>query len=149
MKRKAKPTGKALSTPQDLTNTVSGDANPFAGAFPTDSTSPTFDYPPVIANDQVLNILSYYFSKLIPAEEFLLRTIIADESYLTVPPPWVRNCILTDPILAPKKYQKEVFDCDDYVQYLKTKMDLYAAAKQFPAPIAVGYLLTKIHAFSF
>jgi hypothetical protein len=115
-----------------------------------DSPAVTFDSPPpIISSNQVQNILSYYFSALIPPNEFAIRTIIADGSYITVPPGWVRNCIVADPILAPENYVNDVFDCDDYVQYLKTKVSLYAASKKFPAPIAVGYLFTKIHAFSF
>jgi hypothetical protein len=107
-----------------------------------------FETPRIIDNDQVQTIISNYFGGLIPSNEFLIRTIIADEKYITVSEGWVRNSILTDPVLAPGSYQKDVFDCDDYVQYLKTKMGLYAARCHLSAPLAVGYLFTTDHAFS-
>jgi hypothetical protein len=107
-----------------------------------------FETPRIIDNDQVQTIISNYFGRLMPSDEFLIRTIIADEKYITVSEGWVRNSILTDPVLAPGSYQKDVFDCDDYVQYLKTKMSLYAARCRLSAPLAVGYLFTTAHAFS-
>lgn len=124
----------------------SGDAS---AAVLLNSPASPFEAPLIISIDQVQNILSYYFGGLVPPVEFQLRMIIADEAYITVSPGWVRNSILTDPVLAPRNYQNDVFDCDDYVQYLKTKMSLYAVTSHLSAPLAVGYVFTRAHAFSF
>jgi hypothetical protein len=107
-----------------------------------------------LTNTQVDTILAHYFYNFVPPDSqdestYLIRRNIADTSYLTVSPVWVRNVILADPVLAPARYKYDLFDCDDYVQYLKVRMAMFAAAKQFPAPIALGYLLTKEHAFNF
>jgi hypothetical protein len=120
-----------------------------SGAPASPTNSGPFANAAAIGNSGVLNILSYYFSPLMPTSEFRIRTIIADNDYLEVPPDFVRNAIVTDPILSPQSYHADIFDCDDYVQYLKTKMSLYAATNRLPAPLAVGYLFTKAHAFSF
>ena len=99
---------------------------------------------------QAASILSNSFYGLIPNSEFAMRTILADDIYLYTPVDFVLDSINTDPILSTKEhYVPEIFDCDDYVQMLKTKMSLYAASNHVPAPLAVGYLLTSLHAFSF
>ncbi len=115
----------------------------------TNAATAPFDVPYILSNAKVQTIISYYFGPLIPAAEFPFRVILADEAYLAVSPEWVRNCILNDPVLVPQNYQNNVFDCDDYVQHVKTRMSLYAAACRLAAPLAVGYLFTKVHAFSF
>lgn len=99
--------------------------------------------------DGVMNILAGSIRPLMPANEFRPRTIIADNRYLQVPPDFVRNAIVTDPILSAQNYHADIFDCDDYVQYLKTKMSLYATTNRLQSPLAVGYMLTTVHAFSY
>jgi len=102
----------------------------------------------LISNGRALNIMSNVFGPLMSLAEFPIRTILADLAYLETPPGFVVQAIVTDPILSPQNYHAEIFDCDDYVQYLKTKLSLYAASNRLPAPLAVGYLLTTEHAFT-
>jgi hypothetical protein len=65
-------------------------------------------------------------------------------------PGWLRNMVLHEPILSPERYRRDIFDCDDYVMFLKTRVSLFAAnKKEFISPIAMGFLLTRIHAFNF
>lgn len=98
----------------------------------------------------VVTILDNTLGNLMPAVDFRMRTIIADNRYCAVSPGFILQTILTDPVLAtPQAYASELFDCDDYVQYLKVRLSEYAAAQQLPAPLAVGYLFTTLHAFSF
>ena len=96
----------------------------------------------------MLNILSHHFARLMPANQFRPRTVIADDNYLEVDPAFVRQAIVTDPVLSAQRYHANVFDCDDYVQFLKTKMSLYAATQRLRSPLAVGYIFTVVHAFS-
>ena len=96
----------------------------------------------------VMTILSNTVGPLMPASEFAIRTVVADDTYLETPPDFVLNAIVTDPVLSPSNYHADIFDCDDYVQYLKTKLSLYAAANHLSAPLAVGYLCTTYHAFT-
>ena len=103
----------------------------------------------VLRKNTVLNILSFGFSKLMGDEDFSKLTIVADESYGTVERDWVMAGITTDPVLSPDHYVNDVFDCDDYVLYLKTKMSLYAQANKLKTPLAVGFIMTKRHAFNF
>jgi hypothetical protein len=104
---------------------------------------------PITANS-VYNILRSYFGTLIPESIFNLITIISDTSYLTANGNWLRDMVLNDPILAPERYRRDVFDCDDYVLYVKTKVGLYAAnTPTITRPLAVGYILTNLHAFNF
>ena len=104
----------------------------------------------VITEPTVRNIFSNVFSEIIPPEEFLIRTIVADNRYLETSAEFVLDSISTDPIISnSSNYLQEIFDCDDYVQFLKTKMGIYAATNHLPAPLAVGYILTEEHAFSF
>ena len=95
-----------------------------------------------------MTILSNNLELLMSAAEFPIRTIVADETYLETPPDFVRDAIMTDPVLSPSNYHADIFDCDDYVQYLKTKLSLYAASNHLPAPLAVGYICTTNHAFT-
>jgi hypothetical protein len=102
-----------------------------------------------IMGEAMQNILHHYFADLIDAEEFTRRMIISDEYYRTVEVDFVLDSVRTDPILVAEKYRRNVFDCDDYVLYLKTKLNLYAHARNFHSPFALGILLTKEHAFNF
>ncbi len=104
---------------------------------------------PIPANS-VYSILTMYFGALIPEELFNSITIISDTSYLAIDGNWVRNMVLHDPVLAPERYRRDIFDCDDYVLYVKTRIGLYAAnTPSITRPLAVGYILTDKHAFNF
>jgi len=102
----------------------------------------------LLSQIEIDNIISGCFQLLV-GRELLTRLIISDEEYLGIDPQWVVNSIITDPILAPKRYRKNVFDCDDYVIYLKSKTGLYAQNNKLSCPLAIGFLLTKIHAYNF
>ncbi len=103
-----------------------------------------------ITSNIVYNILRSYFGVLIPNEIFNYVTIIADTSYLTTDGNWLREMVLHDPILAPERYRRDIFDCDDYVLYVKTRVGLYATnTPTITRPLAVGYILTNQHAFNF
>jgi len=103
-----------------------------------------------VTSDAFYNILIKYFSPFIKKELFNSILTIADTSYETVDSKWLRDMVLSDPILAPLKYRRDIFDCDDYVLYLKTKISLYAAnTKNITRPFAVGYIFTTQHAFNF
>jgi hypothetical protein len=108
--------------------------------------------PPVtgaaLSRATVLTVLGNGLGPLMLAPEFPLRTVVADDTYLEIAPDFIVNAIITDPVLSPKSYQADIFDCDDYVQYLKTKLSLYAAANHLTAPLAVGWLCTTKHAFT-
>lgn len=96
------------------------------------------------------NILRSNFRNFIPDNIFNLVTMVSDSSYLPVEANWLREMAIHDPILAPSKYRRDIFDCDDYVLYLKTKVGLYAAnTPVLTKPLAVGYILTQLHAFNF
>lgn len=102
-----------------------------------------------IMGEEIQNILYHYFVDLIGAEEFTKRMIIADKQYRPVEVDFVMESVRTDPILSAERYRRNVFDCDDYVLYLKTKLNLYAHARNYHSPFALGFLLTKEHAFNF
>lgn len=97
----------------------------------------------------VLNILNYGFNKLIGDENFVKLTIVSDNIYSTTERDWIISAITTDPILSPSRYVNNVFDCDDYVLYLKTKMSLYAQTNKLKVPLAIGFIITNRHAFNF
>ena len=126
-----------------------GPTAPSLNPGPPPASSSPFANARQISNRDAFTILSNSLGRLVSPDDFLNRTILADNNYLETPPDFVLNAILTDPVLSPQSYHADIFDCDDYVQYLKTKMSLYAAANLLPAPLAVGYLLTTEHAFSF
>jgi hypothetical protein len=102
----------------------------------------------ILQRGTVLNILHSGFSQLI-GEDFPKLTIIADDNYSTVGRDWVIDAITTDPILSPSHYVNNVFDCDDYVLYLKTKISLYAQSNKLKSPLALGFIMTNRHAFNF
>lgn len=102
----------------------------------------------VVQGATVLTILANQLSGLTPADQFQLRTVVSDNAYHAVSLDFVRTAIVTDQVLSPASYHADVFDCDDYVQYLKTKMSIYAAVNKLACPLAVGYVLTVLHAFT-
>lgn len=105
--------------------------------------------PPLIDQSTMANVLRYYFQALVIPAEFPIRVDIVDDQYLPVSPGPIVTAILNDPILAPSSYINDVFDCDDYVMYLRTKLALYAQQNHAPAPFALGIILTRVHAFNF
>jgi hypothetical protein len=110
--------------------------------------------PQQIPNSRVNTILINSLGQFVPPDAndestFKYRALIVDKAYITVSPVWVKNAILADPVLSPERYKNDVFDCDDYVQYLRVRMALYAANHDLSFPLALGYLFTKKHAFSF
>ncbi|WP_338277199.1 hypothetical protein [Corallococcus caeni] len=75
--------------------------------------------------------------------------VVVDNQYQPVQADWIKAAIETDAVLVRKPYTRDVFDCDDYAFYLKTKFALVAQQKNVPAPFALGVLITKLHAFNF
>ncbi len=120
-------------------------------AAPTGSPAvvPSFADAGLISNSRLFNILSNLLGPLMPAAEFPIRTTLADTEYLETAPDFVVAAIVTDPVLSAQSYHADIFDCDDFVLYLKTKLSLYAASNRLRAPLAVGYLFTTNHAFNF
>jgi hypothetical protein len=89
-----------------------------------------------------------FADRVIPGEELGARLVIADTTYVGVPVQFVRQIARADPNLRPTAYRADLFDCDDYVQYLKICLSLYAVHRGLPAPLAVGFLITSDHAFN-
>ena len=77
-----------------------------------------------------------------------LNVIIADKKYRTVQLQWLSNLITSDEILT-GGYTEDVFDCEDMCFYLRTKASLYSLYNKLDAPLAMGIILTKHHAFNF
>jgi hypothetical protein len=103
----------------------------------------------LIDQGNVSIILGNGFSALVPSEEWICRVVLADVRYLTVSADFLYEAIRTDPLLSPKRYTREIFDCDDFALALKTKMAYYAQNNKLEAPFAVGFILTQQHAFNF
>lgn len=103
----------------------------------------------IIARSAADNILVSAFGDLVSQGEYSQRVILGDDRYVLVEPAWVLESITTDPVLSPDRYARDVFDCDDYVIYLKSKIGLFAQNSKAPAPFAVGYIFTTRHAFNF
>lgn len=104
---------------------------------------------PVLANVQAGTLLQNALGGLVSDDFFARGLIISDSAYRTVDAGFVVNAVVTDPVLSPARYRADVFDCDDYVFFLKVKLALLAAAHKLDEPLAVGCLLTRRHAFSF
>lgn len=103
----------------------------------------------VLANVQAATLLQNAFGALVDQDFFDRQLIISDTAYRTVNSGFVVNAVVTDPVLSPARYRADVFDCDDYVFFLKVKFALLAAANKLDEPLAIGCLLTRRHAFSF
>ncbi len=101
------------------------------------------------SGDLVLQLLSGAFAGLLLDSEMGDRVIVADRRYRSVSPEWLRATALADPVLDRANYENDVFDRDDFVQYLRTKVALYAHAQKLDAPLAAGFLLTQKHAVNF
>ncbi len=65
---------------------------------------------------------------------------------------WILQAVRTDPIISPSQhghvYREDLFDCDDYVLYLRNKVALYIMGVA-EHPLALGCILTRKHAFNF
>lgn len=75
--------------------------------------------------------------------------VIVDEVYRPVDAALVVASIKADTMLARTSYAPNVFDCDDYVVYLRTKLAIWARNNGLSQPLAVGYIITTEHAFNF
>jgi len=100
------------------------------------------------SGDLVLRLLSGAFAGLLLDSELEDRIIVSDRRYRSVSPEWLKALALADPVLDEAKYDNDVFDCDDFVQYLRTQAALYAHEQKLDAPLAAGFLLTQKHAVS-
>ena len=99
----------------------------------------------ILSFTSVQQLLHSVFDAMTPTPPI----VVVDEQYSTVEPDTVLASITADPILASSSFRQNVFDCDDYVLYLRTKVALFASRTGLPAPLAVGYLITAEHAFNF
>ena len=135
------------TTRETLCAPLGGEAS--APATTITSGTSSFTDAGLISNGRALTILGNVLGPLMPKSEFPVRTTLADTEYLETDPQFVISTIVTDPILSAQSYHADIFDCDDYALYLKTKCSLYAASNRLPAPLAVGYLFTTKHAFNF
>lgn len=97
----------------------------------------------------VRQVLQNTIEPLFPGGGANGRLIIADRSYIPVDAGWLRTLVTSDPLLGRANYRGDVFDCDDYVMYLRCKTSLVARREELAAPLAVGFLLTQLHAFNF
>lgn len=100
----------------------------------------------------VYQIIRGYFSSLLADPRlFKFQVLVSDNSYFSAPDAQkIQTIINSDPILLPQKYRRNIFDCDDYVTYLKTKMNLIAANTSGQTrPFAFGYIITSKHAYNF
>ncbi|HRB71508.1 MAG TPA: hypothetical protein PK776_06630 [Flavobacterium sp.] len=106
-----------------------------------------------LRHETIYDIIKNRFAPLLTHDNFDLVTVIPDNVYTTLPNvDWLRDMVINDAIIAPelKKYRNEIFDCDDFVMYLKTKVSLRIAnTSSYPYPVAVGYIITERHAFNF
>lgn len=94
-------------------------------------------------------VLGSRLRALVPVSEWDFRVIMVDQSWLTVSADFLYQVIRSDPMLSPNHYEDEVFDCDDFALALKTKMAFFAQNNKLQTPYAVGFILTKKHAFNF
>ncbi|VEN75330.1 hypothetical protein EPICR_80021 [Candidatus Desulfarcum epimagneticum] len=95
---------------------------------------------------EVAGIIEHKLGDLIP--DPALQTIVSDKEYRSVSLKWVTGRISTDEILT-GAYTENVFDCEDMAFYLRTKASLFSLHSGRDAPMAMGILLTHIHAFNF
>lgn len=77
-----------------------------------------------------------------------IQIVLTDREYQTVQLQWLIDRINFDDVLT-GTYVPEVFDCEDFVLYLRTRTSLYAVLHQANAPMALGFIFTDIHAFNF
>jgi hypothetical protein len=105
--------------------------------------------PPVLlTRESIQNVIRNTFSDWVPAEQLRFLSVVSDNVYVGADLVWLMGMILHDPVLAPTAYQQEIFDCDDYAFYVKTRASLHAENNSLAAPLAVGVLLTDAHAFN-
>jgi len=105
-----------------------------------------------LASSEVYQIIRGYFSPLLSDSRlFKFQVLVADNSYFSAPDAKdIQTIINSDPVLLPQRYRRDIFDCDDYAIYLKTKMNLIAANTTGQTrPFAFGYIITSNHAYNF
>lgn len=103
-----------------------------------------------VSMSTVRNLLVLRFLNLIGNPQIAgARIVVSDEQYLTCPAEFARGVAVLDPMLSAGAYIPQVFDCDDYVQFLRLRMSWFAVRRRFSSPLAVGFLLTDRHAFNF
>jgi len=95
---------------------------------------------------EVTGLIENRLSHLIPNPDH--QIIVSDKEYRTVSLKWVSNRISSDEILT-GAYTENVFDCEDMAFYLRTKASLFSLHSKMDAPMAMGILMTHIHAFNF
>lgn len=77
------------------------------------------------------------------------KVFIMDNGYKPLSKAFVLNTIKDDEWLkTDKSYKPEVFDCDDFVMYLKCKVSKIFVQDQQQLPGAIGFIITSGHAFS-
>lgn len=105
-----------------------------------------------LTSANIYQILRNYFGSLLADPRlFKYQVLVTDNSYFSAPDAQhIQTIIRSDPVLLPEKYRRDIFDCDDYALYLKTKMNLLAAnAAGQTRPFAFGYIITTKHALNF
>ncbi len=60
---------------------------------------------------------------------------------------WISNRITSDEVLS-ASYTEDIFDCEDMAFYLRTAASLFSLSNGHDAPMAIGVLLTRFHAFN-
>jgi hypothetical protein len=106
-----------------------------------------------IERPQILATIRSAFGAWIGGDErFSSRVHVVDTNgYRGITKNWVLDYIKGDAIISsgPKQGNPEIFDCDDFVMYLKTQLALYAFSNQLRHPLAVGIIVMPEHALSF
>jgi hypothetical protein len=101
-----------------------------------------------LTRESVQNVLRNAFAGWVPGDQLRFITVVSDDEYVGAELAWLVGLIVHDPVLAPAAYRRDVFDCDDYAFYVKTRVALFAENTGLRAPLAVGVLLTDAHAFN-
>ncbi|MEZ4857862.1 MAG: hypothetical protein R2781_03555 [Flavobacteriaceae bacterium] len=75
---------------------------------------------------------------------------VVDNEYISISKTFVLNTIKHDEWLKREiSYRPDVFDCDDYVMYLKCKLSKLFVNDNQKLPAALGFIITDRHAFNF
>jgi len=101
------------------------------------------------SKDNLSQLLEPALRDLVSGGEYGARVFIVDDHYQSVEVADVLTSISLDPWLAPNIYHADVFDCDDFVMYLRTKFAMWARTSGLSSPLALGFILTVHHAFNF
>jgi hypothetical protein len=104
--------------------------------------------PGTLTRASVQNVVRNTLGDWVVDDQLRFIAVVSDEVYQGADLAWLMGMIVNDPVLAPGAYRQDVFDCDDYAFYVKTRASLYAENRGLTAPLAVGVLLTDAHAFN-